>query len=34
MAIFLYRVKTRGGRTLKGEMDAPSADVVEAALRR
>ncbi|BDV00009.1 type II secretion system protein F [Thermodesulfomicrobium sp. WS] len=34
MAIFLYRVKTRGGRTLKGEMDAPSADIVEAALRR
>lgn len=34
MAIFLYRVKTRGGRTIKGEMDAPSADIVEAALRR
>jgi type IV pilus assembly protein PilC len=34
MAIFLYRVKTRGGRTLKGEMDAPSAEIVETALRR
>ncbi len=34
MAIFIYRVKTRGGRTIKGEMDAPSADIVETALRR
>lgn len=34
MPLFLYRAKTRGGRTVKGDIDAPSLEFAENIIRR
>ncbi len=34
MAIFVYRAKSRGGRTIKGDLDAPTLEFAENILRR
>jgi type IV pilus assembly protein PilC len=34
MPIFVYKAKTRGGRTVKGDLDAPTLEFAENILRR
>lgn len=34
MPIFVYRAKTRGGRSIKGDLDAPNLEFAENILRR
>ena len=34
MAIFIYKAKARNGRTVKGDLDAPSLEFAENILRR